>query len=249
MRLNGFSVRIVSGPDREHNGYVTLKHGATYKIVLRNDNPERCDAEVSIDGKSVGAWRIDGRSSVTLERPVSEAKKFTFFRAGTAESVQAGLGDVSDQNLGLIRVVFKPEAKVKPLQDGGPVTWHHADEIYPTISVTYSDHAGGGNMRSGGGILRSMSLTSSAGIGEVSCYNAEAGGTGLTGYSGQTFYSTSYLPEYDTSRITTIHVRLVAEQERVNITPLRTETDVPPPVQRSEHGASCRCPGPHRCHS
>ena len=52
MYLNSFSVRIEGGNEQE-SGYVEMRHGTTYAIVMRNDRATQCDAEVSIDGKVV----------------------------------------------------------------------------------------------------------------------------------------------------------------------------------------------------
>jgi len=76
MYLNRFSVKI--NGKKEDSGYVEMKHGETYTIVLKNDNNEKCDAFVEIDGKDMGAFRINGHSNIHLERPANEAKKLLF---------------------------------------------------------------------------------------------------------------------------------------------------------------------------
>jgi hypothetical protein len=112
MFLNGYSVRVPEGDERAH-GYVHLRHGQTYSLVLGNKSSCRCDVTVAIDGKDIGTWRMERGQTVTLERPANEAKLFTFYKATSAEGVQVGGGVLSDDR-GLLRVTFVPEDTARP---------------------------------------------------------------------------------------------------------------------------------------
>jgi hypothetical protein len=106
MRLGNYTVQIPEG--REHaSGYVEMKHGMKYTIRLSNSAKVRCDAEVEIDGKLVGIWRLPEEKMISLERPVHDTGRFTFYRYDTPEARMAGL--VKGDKLGLISVLFKPE--------------------------------------------------------------------------------------------------------------------------------------------
>jgi hypothetical protein len=110
MNLHDYSVSIPEGRS-SNDGYVQLEHGTFYSISLDNSGPHPCDAEVSIDGGPVGVWRVDPRSTITLERPVDDTGRFTFYNAGTQE---ARLAEVTNgPNAGLVTVVFRPGRHVQ----------------------------------------------------------------------------------------------------------------------------------------
>ncbi len=108
MRLGNFSVEIPQG-EMLKSGYVAMRHDTKYTVVLSNSGDVRCDAEVEIDGKSVGVWRIQSHDSIVIERPVHDAGCFTFYKIGTREARKAAI--VRSDKLGLITVLFKPERK------------------------------------------------------------------------------------------------------------------------------------------
>lgn len=129
MRLNNFSLRIIGGSEIP-GGYVELEHDKTYSIQLRNDHDVDGDASISIDGNYIGTWRINSKSSVKIERPANEKRKFTFYRLDSKESKKAGLSK-SNENVGLISVLFtvemkQPEINIKPL-----IEEHHHHYYYP----------------------------------------------------------------------------------------------------------------------
>jgi len=106
VHLGDFSVEIPEG-DEPVDGYVNINHDTKYSIKLSNFGSRPCDAEVEVDGKMVGIWRIASGKSIVLERPVHDTGYFTFYRFDSTDAQKAGL--VLDDNLGLISVLFKPE--------------------------------------------------------------------------------------------------------------------------------------------
>ena len=106
MRLGNFSVEILKGKEL-NSGYVAMKHNTKYALRLSNFGDLRCDAEVEIDGKPVGAWRVPSKDSIVIERPVHDTGCFTFYKAETREAKKAEL--VRSDQLGLITVLFMPE--------------------------------------------------------------------------------------------------------------------------------------------
>lgn len=109
--LNGFSVSIKGNEavyiqNGKHN-YFSLPHMAEYSINLTNNRSTRCDAEVSIDGESVGIWRIEAHDNIILERPANTNRRFVF--VDEKSSVAQGAGIEYNNNNGLIKVVFSPE--------------------------------------------------------------------------------------------------------------------------------------------
>ncbi|MCI5188919.1 MAG: hypothetical protein D3905_03765 [Candidatus Electrothrix sp. AS4_5] len=109
MRLGNFSVEILKGRELD-SGYVAMKHNTKYALRLSNIGDRRCDAEVEIDGKLVGVWRIPSNKHIVIERPTHDTGCFTFYKAETREAKKAQL--VQSGKLGLISVLFKPEKKL-----------------------------------------------------------------------------------------------------------------------------------------
>jgi hypothetical protein len=52
MKLNRFSVTIAEGKETS-DGYVQMKHGTQYTILLQNESNRRCDAEVYLDDRYI----------------------------------------------------------------------------------------------------------------------------------------------------------------------------------------------------
>jgi hypothetical protein len=109
MYLNRFSLQVEQGREVD-NGYVEMRHGTEYALRLRNDRDADADAVVRIDGIEIGTWRIPAHQNILLERPANIDRKFTFYKFGSAEGVQAGLEP--NANLGLISVDFIPAKEV-----------------------------------------------------------------------------------------------------------------------------------------
>ena len=111
--LGDFGFGIVG--KQEKNDCVVLESGDKYKLKLWNFKTRfRCDAEVKIDDKVVGFFRIDKMNSIIIERPINDYGHFTFYTAETIEAKMAMLDAVDRNNLGLIEVTFYPEKK--PIQ-------------------------------------------------------------------------------------------------------------------------------------
>lgn len=184
MRLGNFSVEIPQG--RELNsGYVAIRHNTKYAVKLSNFSDLRCDAEVEIDGKLVGVWRVRSKNSITIERPVHDTGCFTFYKFGTPEAEKAGL--VRFEKLGLISVLFKLEQALERIFD-------------PYGGYSSQSTLGG----------------------------CSAGGTGLSGISGQEFRDVQRL-FYNETEFVRIHLRLGYEADEPRpLTPV--STPVPPPL-------------------
>ena len=111
MRLNGYELRV-SGHKDDINGYVNISNGTEYSINLSNTKAARCIAEVEIDGKNVGDFVLGAFESIDIERPVNEARKFIALTKGSSEFNDAELNQVSREELGLIKVTFRPEKRL-----------------------------------------------------------------------------------------------------------------------------------------
>lgn len=105
-----FSVFIPQGIHLP-TGHVEMRHQAQYSISLTNDAREQCDAQVVIDGKHVGTWRIPPFATVEVERPVNDDGRFTFYRLNSSDGRRSELRN--DEDLGLITVTFMPAVSQK----------------------------------------------------------------------------------------------------------------------------------------
>ena len=240
MYLNDFSVRIEG--KSESSGYIEMNHGEHYSLVLKNNGKNPCDATVEIDGKDVGAFRIESKQNIHLERPSNEKKLFTFYQLGTEEAEESGLNKVEKSDMGLIKVIFRPgEYKNQPLKT---VEWCSVvgtnpfkrsrcsgfDQVSDMHDSSY--YAGSTNQNSSGNLYRSCisADTNSKSYGSAA---PNAGGTGLSGHSHQEFFRVEEL-NYDESRTTEIYLRLIPVKEKrekpTELKPVVKSTPIPPPL-------------------
>ena len=146
MELSNYRLTIKGCEERLINGgiYFNILQGQTYKLFLSNINSQRCKAEVTIDGKPVGTWRLGAFDSATLERPANDTGLFTFYRLRTVDASIAQIAD--NDKTGLIQVVFTPEMiiQVTPTvyRDGSPISKGISNEPV-SRGVTRGAHAGG----------------------------------------------------------------------------------------------------------
>jgi hypothetical protein len=95
------------------SGHILISHRQQYTIALRNRSSLRCDAQVLVDGKEVGCWRIPGGGQIEVERPVNDTGRFTFYRLGSNEARRTRLS--ASDVLGLVTVTFMPEMPPRPV--------------------------------------------------------------------------------------------------------------------------------------
>lgn len=116
MKFADYEVAVSSGSEQS-SGHVLMQHGAEYALILKSFNMKRSDAEVSVDGKFIGTWRLDGLEVVRIERPADVEKKLTFFRLDSPEGDDANLQAISKDVLGLVSVKFTPEKQISKPHD------------------------------------------------------------------------------------------------------------------------------------
>ncbi|XP_078368220.1 uncharacterized protein LOC144652055 [Oculina patagonica] len=110
VKLGGYQVKIIGGElytTFKGDHYVEMKSGTQYKIWAFNGNLYGCHLDITIDGYKMGTWIIDPREDITLERPASMAKRFTFYRVETAPK-EAGIASGRKEN-GVVECVFTPD--------------------------------------------------------------------------------------------------------------------------------------------
>lgn len=239
MYLNDFSLRVPEGKELP-GGYVELEHDTQYTLSIKNNRSVRARAEVFVDGKSLGVFRLRPNYTLRLERPAHDSGRFTFYELGTSEAKAAQLDDGPD--IGLVRVVFTPELKTTVvLPESYDWTWHPTypwrPQPYWTFdsNVTYSGGTGSANVtqtRSGGSLTSAndgVRVQHSANYVQCGGVSASAGGTGLSGKSDQKFVSVPDLV-VDTSQQTTINLRLVCKGDSGPRPLTAFSTPIPPKV-------------------
>ena len=233
QRLDDFSVSVsINGipVTISDEGYVTLNHGDHYKVVLKNHSSLRCNATLKIDGNEMGSFRLNSYAEASIERPVAEDKKFTFFLTDSTEGQASGLVKGSDKN-GLIEVLFEQEKDIGPFATRG-------GEPSMYVSKGLGGVTRGGGYRSDGlesasyrGVTRGGGSTRSAN--QMSMAGLASGGTGLQGKSHQSFVDAHSI--LLSNKKITITLRLVGRTDTKNydaVTPLpgAMATPVPPPL-------------------
>lgn len=108
MRKSDFGLKIIGGLELS-SGLVVLSDGQNYSLRLINYNEElRCDAVIKIDGQSVGRFRVEAFSSITIKRSTEMDKSFVFKTLSDLDRLKFINKNKKDL-LGLVEVQFIPE--------------------------------------------------------------------------------------------------------------------------------------------
>jgi hypothetical protein len=74
------------------NDQFQLDEGQEYLVAIYNHNPvQRIDADVEIDGKRIGIFRVMPDSHFVIERPVGIKRKLTFYTENSTFGRMGGL--------------------------------------------------------------------------------------------------------------------------------------------------------------
>lgn len=245
MNRNLFDVQIIVNGRQQSETilknpgtYIALLHNQEYSIKLNNNYTTRCDAEIRIDGDSVGKWRIPANSSITIDRPVSEARKFTFYKLGSSEGNMAGIQKGNAVANGLIEVSFYPEKEILrtyAFRTTGAVassglkkktrsnrTYDEEEESELSGFCMFDDTPTA--LTSNTNSIERMSTS-----GSTNSYSS--GGTGLGSKSNQLFNNTSAIQNIDTNLTQTLQLRLICKESTPSIIPLHNrKLQFPQPI-------------------
>jgi hypothetical protein len=221
--LNGFSVNVPQAQEETSDGYIVLKHGQNFSLRLHNGHKycggnKPADAEVWIQGKLIGTFRVPANQTIEIEHPVSDSGKFTAYKNGSSEARQIGIDPDSNEN-GLIEVIWKPGSqKVNQVQ----VTWDSWGSWSPPSYhnhkiAEFDNYYDDGHYYKTTTSDRSCNLNTTIEIGHVEPYccsmalgsgsnDLVGGGVGLSGHSHQAFSEIEQL-DYDEPE-TTIFLRI-----------------------------------------
>lgn len=98
--LNDKGERFPSFTKSEKN-FVVLPHGSSFKVQLKNPfQYENCYANVTIDGHRIGFWVLKPHAVISIERPFTVSKKFTFLRTALVREAEE-IGKLQAQGIKL----------------------------------------------------------------------------------------------------------------------------------------------------
>ncbi len=232
-----FDVRIIDDKNEtahmDEKNYVELPHNTEYKVRLYNGCATRCDAEVEIDGKVAGVFRIAAKSFILIDRPANEARHLTFLRDTSKEATESGIRSGESVN-GVIRVTFRPERQRRESRYFGANTRTMSlpdrcggdddDEDFEEASMGIQDSSP--KFRSVGGESRRDNVT----LERLTTNKRSSGATGLGSASLQKFHDVSRIVDIDQDLVTIVKLRLVVVER--TFAPLRDmrEPTTPPPI-------------------
>lgn len=226
----GYTVNILTENGRraesfQENGayYVPLPNNSTYQIQMINNNETRADAYVSVDGDSIGGWVLYPYSTVTIERHGNIARKLTFFNENSSEARGAGVNTGRFEN-GLVKVVFKPEKRPAYLKLPSNSLPSYSQGSLQRSSSPGRRQNSQSARSSSPGRQRSMS-SQEALVPRSMSSNYSSGVTLLGDESSQRFVNVQPLrdDQIDYSKIVTINIRLVVDQNRYTRIPPRID--------------------------
>lgn len=214
---NNFSLQIIANGQpvnlmwKNGNRYFALRDQQPYEVRLRNDRCTRCDVELSIDGESVGIWRILPYSHIQLRRPANLDRQFVFVRESSKIAQSTGIVPGDAKN-GLISARFIPEVNIcmwqsplmcsssSPLMFGGTTrgtTQYAPTSFGSTFGSTFESTFG------------STALPSFSASNFGSSTSFTSGATVLGGFTGQNFHSVEPITNIDEENVRIITARLV----------------------------------------
>ena len=200
MRVGSYSLLVPEGVERS-TGHVEVPHGTRYTLRIGNHDHRRCDAEVTIDGVTIGVFRLNGHQTAVVERKPDDRGRFTFYAADSADGAQAGAALISTDLRGLVQVKFTPgRPEFRPTSRPQIVRSREAGEVILTSAL----RGGPGGQSQGG----RYSTYAGEQLSFSSENKASAGITGLSGHSYQEFSEAAPM-DLDHAAAVTISVRLV----------------------------------------
>ena len=231
ISLNKYAVRLLTNTEVNHikqnnYNYFLIPDRSQYKLKLTNNRETRCDAEIFIDGESVGKWRINPYSTITIERPANINRKFMFMTEKKGYPLNKKYFSIekklfhSDYCFGLITVVFKPEFFTSCMTRSSPYiatpTFYNEDmvswsDVTPIYKTDYTMNAGSEYTGSAGSVKKSSHIFLNNDI-------YPTGKTILGGGTDQEFNPIAKLQTVDKNNITIINFRLLPNMKQPYMT-------------------------------
>jgi hypothetical protein len=201
-----FSVQIVApGAQLHGDQYVALRHETEYSLRLTNNYSQKADADLMINERHMGKFRVPSHSSVTIERPAGEQRKFTFLKEDSPEAGLAGTVVGASQN-GTITVIFYPEKPqiIRGDEESGP--W--GGDMLGGFRGGDMFFERGGRTR-GGGVFKGEKKSRGKNQSRGENQSFSSGTTALGNHSSQTFRDVPDITDIDTANVAKIVMRLI----------------------------------------
>lgn len=180
--------------------YYRLRHGDEYRVKMSNNTADYVNALLKIDSDTMGKWRLNPYSSIVIERPAHNSRKFVFVSEDSDIAKSSGVRQGVDADLnGLIEVIFIPlRSNCSRLCARSPMAWSNSASPYSKSDILF-DSLNSSNLES-----QAFDRSNAA----QSTYSA--GATVLGGDSDQKF-GTALEMEEDRTRATKKMVRIVID--------------------------------------
>lgn len=80
LRFSDFRITVNGLPTIVSNSCFLLPANSFYKLKFTNRTLQICEYTISVDRLNIGTFRLNGRQTLSIERPVSSAMAFQFIR-------------------------------------------------------------------------------------------------------------------------------------------------------------------------
>lgn len=210
IKSGDFSVAIIADnvnkAYKNSYTYISLLHNSEYSLLLKNSSGNRCDAVVSIDGRSVGRFRLKPYGSFNVERPVKINKKFVFLKENSYLAGRAGVNQGNSENC-IVSVIFYPE--LNTINEDEAVEMSFDGDFGSSKEMLWCN-------KSARGLGISQQANFSNGSSNFAKFNDDIsnGATALGDKSYQTFRHADKIKDFDHSKITTIQFRLAVDENK-----------------------------------
>lgn len=186
---NGFGLDILSSRQVgiKRGGYFILPNNSQYFIKLTNHRATPADAQVRVDGKEIGVFRIPARGHITIKRPAGMDRALIFVSESSPAAWQAGVRKGRFEN-GVVQVTFVPEK----------IRYFSPIEIFESSSFTPRGSPMSGSM---------MKMSSPRS-------QLKSGATILGDRTSQIFSTARHLKEADVDNIRTLTARIVVGERK-----------------------------------
>jgi tellurite resistance protein len=190
VEISGFGVTVPQGKF-QGNGYVSLYHNQVYTLRLSNKTHRNSDAQIHIDGKDMGLFRLFPNTVFEIEHPSDDSGCFTFYELGSSEGAAAGIK--ANDKLGVVEVTFYPELQRPKAPQPAAASMPVSNKPIPSGTLFMSPgirssrarrpHAGSGNntLYMGGADVGDAARTENSGApasGEGTLYAGQRGNEG-----------------------------------------------------------------------
>ena len=185
--------------------YYKLKDNQEYGIWIQNRTGCLCDCKITIDGASVGQFRLLPGKSYLIERPSNCTQRFTFHQNIARGANNENCKSQNDPNLGVVTATFIPEMRAIKMAKSGFAFGNMAGQSRSRVSSNAAPNIPHGNVSN----YNDQDLSSFMEDDAAAEQELTFGATGFNGAASNQQFLTAGAIKLDVSRAVTITTRLV----------------------------------------